>query len=298
MCCIKFNMTDEMASINFAITIGNPDSQLALFLRKKKKPTFTEYDSLVNLNSVESVKNVSEVLLEPYDLYGNDTNIYTFLQYEIFTPLEFENESYNYFACVAEFGNNTETEIFWEEPDSYNLTEANMTGAWTTNYTFMSYTSSCLFYSDAINSWQIDGCRNPAVVVEPAAVENLLLLRPSAIVNPWQYREPAAVDPNAVMYPAAVVDPVAVDPAAVVEPAAVMDPANVVKPAKLSGNLLLSDPTGVVWTLPAVVDPVAFWTLLLSWTLLLQNLLLSGPAAVRPCCVREPAALRSREIDL
>ncbi|XP_063604126.1 uncharacterized protein LOC134779789 [Penaeus indicus] len=160
MLCSSFNVSREWSSINVEITVQNPEANLVVFIRRLEMPTLTEYDLVVNLEDITRVRNVTEPRLEPYDPFGNDTNSYIFPLYDVYLEDEFvTNQTGLYYVCLSEFANHTDEEGFWADSEAFNLTQANITKVWSTNYTVRMYTSSCLFFKEDTMSWDRNGCR-------------------------------------------------------------------------------------------------------------------------------------------
>ncbi|XP_066983276.1 polycystin-1-like protein 2 [Macrobrachium rosenbergii] len=158
--CTSLNISQPYSSVNIELVLETSEAKVSVFIRKYFKATLVFYDMLIDPKTEAQVANVSQPLLDVMDPLTNLTVSRVYHQYAMFLNDSFiGNDTGVYFICVGEFANGTDDEIFWEEPDMYNLTESNMTRHWTTNFTIRAYTSSCLFYNAETDSWDHDGCK-------------------------------------------------------------------------------------------------------------------------------------------
>lgn len=65
----------------------------------------------------------------------------------------------NLSIAVGHFSNTTKIKKFFKNPEKYNLTIANMTNKFTTNYSIAISVSGCYYFDEEGQKWSNKGCK-------------------------------------------------------------------------------------------------------------------------------------------
>ncbi|XP_071043251.1 location of vulva defective 1-like [Parasteatoda tepidariorum] len=116
----------------------NNSESLIVIYKYGDYPSLHDYDGLTRLDDIPIVDGIHSLFI------GSDV---------------IKESGKNLTVGIGQISNTTDVKVVFENPEEHNLTEANMTNQFSSNYSIKVATTGCYYFSDLEERWSTNGCQ-------------------------------------------------------------------------------------------------------------------------------------------